>query len=69
MKILNLYCLIGGLLLVLIGIIRIIHFSEGINQQIDFPSIKIGQYVGMGLIPLFGLLMLIESIRRFKLEN
>lgn len=66
MKRLNLYCLIGGLLLVLIGTVRVIHFFE--NPTMQMESNKIAQGIGMSLIPLFGLLMLIESIRRFKLE-
>ena len=69
MKRLNLYCLIGGLLLVFIGTTRIVNFSENPILPSFSSSYKIGQYTGLALIPLFGLLMLIESIRRFKLEN
>ncbi|MFT4204361.1 MAG: hypothetical protein QM610_10690 [Chitinophagaceae bacterium] len=69
MKRLNLYCFIGGLLLVLMGTVSISHFVETPNFGIANTSSKIGQYAGMAFIPLFGLLMLVESIRRFKLEN
>ncbi len=69
MKRLNLYCFIGGFLLILLGMVKIVNFSELPNLNIGSTSYKIGQYIGMALIPFFGLLMLIESIKRFKLEN
>ncbi|WP_447641137.1 MULTISPECIES: hypothetical protein [Chitinophagaceae] len=68
MKRLNLYCFIGGLLLVLVGIARIIHFIPTLDSTVN-TGMKIGEYIGMAIIPLFGILMLIESIRQFKLDN
>ncbi|PZP45089.1 MAG: hypothetical protein DI598_13800 [Pseudopedobacter saltans] len=66
MKVLNLLCLIGGLLLILIGTSKVVNYTE---TQIVSESYKIGQYIILGLIPLSGLLLLVGSIRRFKLEN
>ena len=69
MKRLNLYCFIGGFLLILVGVVKIVHFAEAQGTHVECTAYRIGQYVGMAFFPLFGLLMLIESIRRFKLEN